>query len=153
MRRRGITLVEIAVVLAIIGIGLVLFYSVCFMNWMSLEQQMSVVDLQMEADIIVSMISNDAKLSRQIIVDPSGKAVTFNYPVFDPPVGTIVYSLTPQGQITRNDTVISSYIDFNNSSFAKDSSALVVNLLLTGASFGRRLELPVSTEVYPRNLL
>jgi prepilin-type N-terminal cleavage/methylation domain-containing protein len=150
--KRGFTLVEIIVVLVIIGIGMSLFYSVLFMNWTSLEKQTCLVDLQMEADNIINMISSDGRGSRQILVNPDGKGVTFNYPTWAP-APTIVYSLTPQGQITKDGNVISSNIDFNNSNFSKSLSALVINLLLQDTVFGRRVTLPVSTQVYPRNLL
>jgi len=159
--KRAFSLVELIVVLAIIGIGIGMFYSTLFVNWTSFEKQTSLIDLQMEADKITELISNDGKNAQEIKVAPGGKQVTFCYsePVTCTP--SIKYQLTGTGGVpgkierlldAGTPTEISKYIDVGNSNFSEANSCLDVYLLLFDTVFGDRIELRVSTQVFPRNV-
>lgn len=152
--KRGFTIVEIITVLAIIGIGMGLFYSVFFVNWSSFEKQLTLIDLQMEADNIIEMLSFDAKFARQFTVT-NGKQIDFSF--CDPTNNTpLTYALTTPGEIqkTQGSTtqVISEYIDYNNSSFTRTGDYLQVDLRLRDDVLGREVELDISTQISPRNL-
>lgn len=149
--KQGFTLVELITVLAIIGIGMALFYSTLFVNWVSLEKQLSLIDLQMEADKIIEMLSFDGKFAQQFTA--TGSQVTFSYPSSSP----ITYTITSAGELEKTDasgtSVISEYIDNTNSSFVQAGNSLQVNLTLNDFVLGKRVELEVFTQICPRNLL
>lgn len=148
----GFSLVELITVLAILGTGLSVFYSVFFINWSSLEEQIRMVDLQMDADRIIETVAFDSKIAKGIVVDNTGKLATINFLSGN----SVNYSFTPQGNFMREfnatTTVISNNIDFTNSSFVQDIDSLLVNLTLMDNVLGRRrIELEVSSRFFPRN--
>lgn len=154
MSLAGFTLVEIIAVLAIIGIGIGLFYTVLYVNWTSFEQQLSLIDLQMEADMILERIVFDGKFANQFAVTSDQKSVTLSF--LD---GTnVIYTLTPTGGITRFDSgsgslfVIAQNIDFTPSSFQSQGNYLQTTLTFVADILGNRVELNVATQIMPRNL-
>ena len=153
--KRSFSLVELIVVVAIVGIGIGLFYSVLVVNWVSLEKQVSLVDLQMEADKISEAISADGRLARLITITGAGKNVLFSLPADLGP--TVTYSIAANGEISKDSGsgsyVISRYLDYNSCSFAREGNALLANLSLVDDVFGQRLRLAVSIRIFPRNLL
>ena len=154
MSMAGFTLVEIIAVLAIIGIGISLFYTVLYVNWTSFEKQLSLIDLQMEADMILERIVFDGKVANQFAVTPDQKSVTLSF--LD---GTnTIYTLTPAGGITQFDSVrgsvftIAQNIDYNQSSFQSQGNYFNTTLVSVADVLGRRVELNVATQIMPRNL-
>ncbi len=147
------TLAELVTVLAVIGIGIGLFYSVFFVNWASLDKQTCLVDLQQEADSISDKVSFDGKLAQSLAVAADAKSVVFSFRNGVPP--PITYSFLNTGQFQRTvngvtDT-ISDRVDYAQSSFAKDGNSLILNLSLFDSVFGKRVNLEVSTRIIPRN--
>lgn len=153
--RGGFTLVELITVLVIIGIGIGLFYAVLFVNWNAYETHLTLIDLQMDADTIIEMISFDGKYARQITVSGNWKSVTFQFP--DPAAEpAITYSFIMPNQLQKtvssNTAVISSYVVFADSSFRPLGNLLEVNLVLADAVFGKKVRLRDTTQIFPRNL-
>lgn len=150
---RSFTLVELITVLVIVGIGTGLFYSVLFVNWSSYEKQLSLIDLQMEADLIMEMISTDVKAAQLFTVSGDNKSVVLFFPAGG---STVTYSLMNNGRMQKtslgNTNILSENIDYINSSFNRAGDALEVNLTFNERIFGRRVELGTSTQIVPRNL-
>ena len=150
--KRGLTLIEIVTVLAVIGIGIGLFYSIFYLNWSSFEKQLALVDLGQEADRIMETISLDGRLVTDIQVSENNKIVTLILRDLEGDVVDIItYTITGQGQIRRNDQILSKNIGFDDSFFRRQGSSLVVELLLRDDVFGQGVELPVQTQIFPRN--
>ena len=153
--KRGFSLIELITVLAIIGIGIGIFYNTLFVNWTSFEKQVGLIDLQMEADKITELIFNDGKNAQEIQVAAGGKQVTLCYS--DPCTTSIQYRLTGVGIERSLDSgatfaEISRYANSTDSNFRPLNSCLEVDLLLRDTVFGDRIELRVSTQVFPRNV-
>jgi len=147
-RTSGFTLVELITVIAILGIGMGLFYSIFYLNWTSFEKQLTLNDLVQEADRIMERISFEVKGAYQIDVSDD-KTVSLTYAN-----GAIVsYTINDQGQILRNNQILSEYINSNSSSFAEVSNSLVVELLLEDDVLGQVVQLPVETQIFKRNRL
>lgn len=150
-RIRGFSLVEIVTVLAVIGIGIGLFYSVFFLNWSLFEKQLTLVDLGQEADRIMEMISFDARVANQINVSPDKRTATFIFrDINGNIVNIITYTLILPDQIQRGNQILSENIDFADSSFEEVGNSLVVELLLEDDVFGQSVNLPVKTQVFSR---
>lgn len=155
--KRSFSLVELITVLAIIGVGIGIFYSVLFVNWESLERQLTLIDLQMEADRIIERVSFDGRYASDLAVSEDGKSVTFDY--LTGGGNPVTYDLLANGHIQRTlqgspTENVSEYIDFNNSFFVRNGNILEVNLMLNDNVFGRReaVVLRASTQISPRNL-
>lgn len=153
--KRGFTLVEIITVLLIMSIGIGLFYLVLYTNWISFEKQLSLIDLQMEADLILDRIAFDGKFASQFTVAADQKNIILSF--LDG--SSVTYTLTSTGQITRTDSnsgsafVMARNIDFTPSSFQTRGSYFEITLVLTDDVLGSRVALNVATQIMPRNLL
>ncbi len=150
--KRGFSLVELLIVLIIIGIGIAMFYSTLYVNWTSFEKQVSSIDLQMEADKISEVISDDGRYAKTFSVLSGGKQAHFEFPDST----TVDYFLTPQGQIQRslNGAAaynVSEFVDYNNSLFKMSNSCLVGDIALSDIVFGQKTQLSFSVQVFPRN--
>lgn len=150
--KRGFSLIEIVTVLAVMGIGMGLFYSIFYLNWSSFEKQLALANLGQEADRIMETISLDGRLVTEIHVAENNKTVTLTLRDLEGEiVDTIIYTITGGGQIQRNDQVLSENIEFSDSIFRRVGSSLVVELLLRDDVFGQNVQLPVQTQIFPRN--
>ena len=150
--KKGFTLIEIVVVLAIIGIAIGLFYSIFYLNWSSFEKQLALVDLGQEADKIMEMISLDGRLVTNIQVSEGNKITTLTLMDLEGNIIDIItYTITEKGQIQRNEEVLSENIEFDDSLFRRVGSSLVVELLLQDYVFGQDVQLPIETQIFPRN--
>lgn len=155
--KKGFTIVEMVVVLAILGVGIGLFYSIFYVNWSATEQNLRLIDLQEDADSIIENISFDAKFAESFVVSANGKSVVLSYsdPIAYP---DITYTFNVNSQIVKTvagsplTKVISERMDFNGSSFENVGNFLRINLLLFDDIFGRRIEFRVTTQLFPRNL-
>lgn len=149
----GFTLVEMLTVLAVIGIGMGLFYSVFYLNWSSFEKQLALIDLGQEANRIIETISFDGRIISDIDVAEDSKTVNLTSRDLDGNIlSSITYVITGQGQICRDGQILSENIEFDNSSFTKVGNSLVVELLLTDDVFGQGVQLPVKTQIFARNI-
>ena len=150
--KKGFTLIEIVTVLAIISIGIGLFYSIFYLNWSSFEKQIALVDLGQEADRIMETISLDGRVVTEIHVEADNKTATLTLRDLEGNiVDTITYAITGRGQIQRNDQILSENIQFADSFFRREGNSLVVELLLIDDVFGQSVQLPVQTQIFPRN--
>lgn len=156
--KKSFTLIELLTVIVIVGIGMALFYSVLFMNWIALEKQLSLVDLQMEADKIVDMLSSEGRAAKDIGVEEEGKNAVFIFPDDTNITHKITSNNDPKkpGELQKinggNTIMISEYISAEDSSFKKEGGLLLINLVLKDDVFDREIKVAVSTQVYPRNI-
>ena len=155
--KRAFTLVEMVTVLAIIGIGAALLYAIFFLNLASFEKQLSLIDLQMDADKIIEILSFDCKRANTVDVSADGKQVDFAFPEpgTNPPVSYLFTDAPSPGilrRISGVDSVISQNIDYANSSFSRQGDSLTIDLLLEDNVFRRGMTVRVETLILPRNL-
>lgn len=152
-KRAGFTFVEVITVLLIIGIGISLFYNILYINWNSFEKQLSLIDLQMESDMLLENIAFDGKFSRLFTVAADRKSVMFTFPGG----ATVTYAFASTGNITRADSAsgtvstLAHNIDYTNSSFASLGNYFNTTLVAVGDALGRRVDLSVVTQIMPRN--
>lgn len=151
MNKRGISLVEILTVLAIVGIGSGLFYSVFYVNWIAFEKQLALADLQLEADEIMETIAIDVRYSVDFIVEEGGKEVSITLPQDE----IVTYTVTEAGEVSRTKAettkTFTSRADYDASIFTDVGNYLAFDLTLFDTIVGDRLALSVSTQAYPRN--
>ena len=157
------TLIELVVVLAIIGIGASLFYSVFLLNWISFESQIAQANLWQEAQLALQKISFDVRVAKEI--DITNKSITLTFP----DNSTLIYTITPSGELQRIQTetisVISDKIDYNSSCFhfesedcsveetADNVKSLKIFLTLSENVFNREIKVTTSTQIFCRNRL
>ena len=154
----GFTLIEMMTVLAMITVGIALFYSVFILNWQAFDHHITRSNLWQEMDLIVDNLTLEGRLSRQInvSVDSSAQTVTF---VDAAGLTMAVYSMQNTGQFLISKGVnvetVSQHLDFTNSSFKKTDAGLgrglVITLALKDDVMGQAINITTSTEVYPRN--
>lgn len=149
--RRGISLVEILTVLAIVGIGSGLFYSVFYVNWIAFEKELALADLQLEADEIMEAVAIDVRYSVDFAVAEGGKEVAITLPLDE----IITYTVTEAGEVTRvkdeTTKTFTSRADYDASLFTDIGNYLAFDLTLFDTIVGDRLAISVSTQAYPRN--
>ncbi len=149
--KRGISLVEILTVLAIVGIGSGLFYSVFYVNWIAFEKELALADLQLEADEIMEAVAIDVRYSVDFIVAEGGKEVAIQLPQDV----IVTYTVTEAGEVsrTKDETtkIFSPRADYDASIFTDIGNYLAFDLTLFDTIAGHRLALSVSTQAYPRN--
>lgn len=153
MRRlhSAFTLVESVVVLAILSITIALFYSLFVVNWIALERQISLVDLEAQADMILERMSAEAQPAASFTVAGDGKAITLT--LLD--ATNIVYTLANGGTLTRSDSVgnmlLAQNVDYAASSFTNQGNYFEANLTFNADVMGNNVVLNVATQVIPRN--
>ena len=151
---KGFTLVEIVMVLAILGVAMLSFYTVFFMNWQAFDSTVSQADFNQDLDGIVDRIALDGRHAAQIIL--TNTATTQQAAFVDinsTMLGT--YTLQNNGVLTlttpNGNQVLSDKLDFNNSNFSQQGKSILVKLTLTNSVFGRPVNLTSSTEIFQRN--
>ena len=140
----------------IIGISLVLSYSMFQLNWLCFDSQMTYLDLWQEANQIFEVFHMDGRAAKEGIVSGDQKSVQFVFHdnsiveyKFDPG-NTLSVTRLGQSRVFAN-------IDSSNSSFESmgDNYSVQIVLALTGSDAGAGLErgqyLEVSSEVCFRN--
>lgn len=158
MSKKSFTLVEMLTVLAIIGIGIALFYSVFFLNWSAFDKEIARVDLWQEANEIIDRISLDIKSAEQVdFNDNRGSPSFFDSITLTFPDGnSSIYTITNAGEFqldTGGGAVgLSQNIDYNNSFFVDNPQSVKLNLALENDVLGRRVKVRTSTEACLRNL-
>lgn len=151
--KRGFTLVEIITVLAIIGVGIGLFYSVFLLNWFSYDREIVFTNLWTEMSEIIQRISFDARFANNMNL-VNDKEVIFSF--FEN--SSVTYTMTPAGILQRVDdggisTILSQNLLYSNSSFVIEGGYLKMNLTLVDKTFRGDVVVKTSTKVCPRNII
>lgn len=150
MRKRGFSLIEVMVVMIIIVIGLGLFYSVFYINTASFDNQVTRVNSWEEVNDILDRISKDIKNAYKVILEDDKNIVLRFIDDED-----IKYSITDNGQIQiLKETGVynlASNINYEESFFREDLSAIVINVVIEDNVLGKKIKIKGVTEVIPRN--
>jgi len=148
---QGFTLIEIITVVAIIGIGAGLFYSLFLMGWSAFDSELTRVNLWQELTEIIQQVSFDARAAQSMnFVDD--KEITFSF--FDG--NSTTYKITLDGEFQQirggNTTVFSYNVAYNNSSFGRVGDSLKMNLTLVERTLRGEVVARTSTKICPRNI-
>ena len=161
----GFTFVELMVVLVILAIALGLFYTTFYYNWVMMETYTSRANLMQDADLIIEELTADTRNSFDAdITCPApntncvSTATSVNFAVNTATGGNrttaINYVLGADGSFTKQVgatiRILSSRIDFNNTSFQKVEGALRVRLTLTEPLAGPDTKFETWTDIFPR---
>ena len=150
--RRGFTLWEVMVVLAIMAIGMGIFYTTLMINWTSFEKNLSYMELQLDADIVLEMMSADVRYAKGFVVGITQKDMTLTFP----DNSTAIYQLLPDGRIEKQrgaaSTTISAYLKYNESFIRRDGNNIEYDFVFHDFIFGQEVQLRDGSQVYPRNL-
>jgi len=153
--QRGMTLVEMLVVLVISAVGIVLFYTVFITNWQAYQTHLTRSNLWEEADTIMEMVSTSVRDMRQIDVESGDEQQTAT---LTDPDGNIFASflMTRAGEFQivsagNNTSTLTKNLDYPRSSFVKQGKALLVNLALTDQVFRQQVKIQTAAEIFPRN--
>ena len=153
MHKRGMTLVEIVTVIAVIGVGIGIFYTTFLQNWWAFDDQLTRINLWQDANEITRLFTDDARASRQLAVATTTDVSTATLTL--PDGSSVVYSMRANGifEITRAGAtaILSQNVDFNNSSFEQVGNSLRLVLTLNDdILFGRRVAVTTSTQAFSR---
>ncbi len=152
--KKGVTLVELLVVLVIIGITMGILYAVFFMNLQAFDQTIANADLGGEMTDIMDRMASDARFSKQIdvTVTDNDKKVVFTGSEGDL---IAIYTMQNDGQFLSKhgdvQSALTNKLDFANSTFLKNGSSIKVVLTLQDSIFGHNVTLSSGTQIYPRN--
>lgn len=156
MNQKGFSLVELVTVLAIVGVVSGILYTVFFMNWQAFDMNIAQADLGAEYEQAVETIVNDSRFARQINVTKAATNYSATF-IGQDGLNFGTYTIKNNGQLTlkRSDTspeiVLTSKLDYAQSEFKKNGSALRMTLAFTDQVFTRPVSLKSSVDVYPRN--
>lgn len=153
--KKGVSLVEMLVVVVIVGIAMATFYLVFLKNWEAFDILITRANLAQELDTVVDKIIYDARGSQTInivnpkevrFVDPSNIARTYRFNQNPPQVQLL--------QGNNPSIILSNSLDFANSSFSNvgtNSKTIQVQLSLLENIFGKNINVQSSFQVYRRN--
>jgi prepilin-type N-terminal cleavage/methylation domain-containing protein len=157
MKNRGITLIELIIVLVILAAVVGMFYTVFFSNWLGLEQELARIELGYQADLIRTRFTQDVLPASSFNLPPlPARSVTLSYPANAAGAipADVVYSFIGLNQLQRqqgaNTETLSGNIDLARSNFGFSGSSLVMNLFLEDNILGRRVELNYLIQAFPR---
>lgn len=156
---RGITLTEVLVALAVLGVFLSVFYSVFIVNWFAFDERIHRADLLHETNRIIELISVDGRNAatidfntlankKEIVLKDSLDEIIASYSMLD--TGQVQYDSAGDGQ---GIVVLSKNLDFSKSQFAQVSlgKSFVVSLALEEQLFTRKISTNTSVEIFQRN--
>ncbi len=152
INKRGFTLLEILVVIAMLGVVSGVIYTVWYTNWISSEDRISRASMWEEANIIIETLTADVRYSKDIIITGGNKIASINNSL-----GVLVatYTITAGGkfQLTKGGVTqdLSSHINVSRSSFTSQGRGLRLQLGLDYPLYNRILTIDTATEVFPRN--
>src|SRR5277367_2658279 len=97
--KKGFTLAEMVVVLAVIGIFISFFYTLFFLNWGACEQLIARADLGQDMDATIDQIELDGRLAHDIVVTNTNNS---SQAVFNNSAGVPIstYTMSNNGQLT-----------------------------------------------------
>jgi len=155
-RNKGITLVELVMALAILGVTVSILYMVFFSNWRAYEDRIARANLWTEANEIMETMTMDGRVAHQINVSQQqdGSFVTTFVDTLDQPIATYVMTDDGRFQVARAQgefRTISEYLVLERSSFIKDGESLNMTLALQDNVFGKPVGVQTAIEIYPRN--
>ncbi len=155
--KKAFTLAEIVVVLGLIGVATLIFYTVFLGNWIYYDVELTRLKLQEDAERILSVLEEDVMESMRVdVIDPF--QVRLSYPdVFVPPRDDIVYSIDEEGRLIRdnnvNPVVLSGNISREDSQFQLGNwGQLVCELTLGEESLHDMINFSITKNIYPRNI-
>ncbi|MCM8827455.1 MAG: hypothetical protein NC904_08090 [Candidatus Omnitrophica bacterium] len=156
MGKKSFTLVEIITVLVIVGISIGLFYSVFYVNLVSLDKETTSLNLWEESKEIVEKISFDGKICGRIELI-SEKEIAFIFLDHS----EVRYIFSEDGQLIRKtlgdmgeNVIISSNINYDGSKFDLDNDrVLILELTLEEDVLGKPVTVSTSTQIMLRNYL
>ena len=95
-RKKGLTIVEMVVVVAVSGVALTFLTTVLYGNWIGYSREILAADRQFEARVALDKISRDIRESENVILDPNSLTLTLS--------GVdVVYQINNNGQLTRQE--------------------------------------------------
>lgn len=156
MNNKGISLIELITVLAILGVCLGLFYFGFILNMQAFDQNIAQADLKQDLSSIIEKVENDGRFAKQIDVvrDGNHRQATF----IDSTGGIIgVYLMRDTGVFViqrpeRADSIETFKLDFARSDFNPlGNNGIKMNLTLTDNLLIHQVSIGSVTEVYPRN--
>jgi prepilin-type N-terminal cleavage/methylation domain-containing protein len=157
-QNKGMSLIEIVTVVAILGICIGFFYVVFFLNWQAFDSSIARADFGQELNQMVDGITQDGRQAVQINVVATSTAKTATFLDTTGAVSA-VYTINSAGEFIVNhgagDEIITKNIDFNNSNFSNGGSSnyIEANLTLTDNILGLPLTERSSVEVYTRTTI
>lgn len=153
--KRAFTVTEMITALAIIAVAVVFINTVFVTNWTAYQGQISRTDLWAEANTIIESMTFDGRDAHEIDVasDNVNKTAVLNDRLNQP---FVTYRMTSNGEFQMSRpgggvTILSSHVDFLNSTFLKNGKSLRMNIVLADKVFGRDIKINAASEIYPRN--
>ena len=131
-----------------------IFYSVFFLNWEAFDSYIARADLGQELDEMIDTVAKDGRFAKQVNLTSTG---ALKQAAFIDPDGNVLgtYTIKNTGEFIihrgQNDSVVSTKMDFVNSSFDKRGKSILLTLALADRIFGKQVNLTSATEIYPRN--
>jgi len=149
--KKGFTLFEVMVVLAVMAISMALFYSTLMINWTGFEKTLSHMELQLDADTVSEMMSFDSRYAKSFAVGTTQKAITLVFP----DNSTVIYRLLSSGVIERQRdysvTSVSTYLKYADSFIRAEGNTINYSFVFHDFIFGQEVQLLSETKVNPRN--
>lgn len=157
--QQGFTLTEMIVVVAILAIGMGIFYGVYLVNWSSLDQEITRANMWQDLNKALEGISYETRHAQRIDVtrDSTGNTATLRdqtgfvlmeYTITD--AGEFI--LDPLGSAAGGPAeVLLDNVVFDESALELLNEDLLVTLTLRGDFVGKFFDVTATTEVYPRN--
>lgn len=118
--KNGITIVEVIVTLAVIGIVSTFLYTVLYANWIGYNREIISADLQFDARLAMDKLTKDIMRAETIALDPQNlHALTLTMPGGV----NVVYQINSSNQLTRkvdigSENVLCENVDGTRSGFS-----------------------------------
>ena len=154
MRRKGLTFIELLTVMGIIGIGSAMFYSFFFVNSVSYDAELTMLELQQQVDEIFWFLEQDVMEAEVFNLTSSRNAVLSYPPALNKTA--VSYLITGAGELRRTSGTGSSSLSLNvdtaNSGFQQSASNnLVFRINLVYPVLGRNVTYGSIKNFYLRN--
>ena len=154
-RRRSLTLIELLVVVAIVGVGIGLFYSILFTNWLFYNSEISRLDLQEDSESVFMALEEDIMEAGKLKLFSAGvplSTITLLY-ISRP---EITYTIANDGQLIRSvggqSVVLTRRLEPGTSFFQTDfQNSVICNLIFLDRPLGKAVRFQARKEINLRN--